>query len=73
MPDQEISTKHIAAVIDIGTIAIRMVIAEVGNKNEIVIWSNFKVGSFRQGCFQNGRLSNAAMRQASTFSGILNP
>ena len=34
MPEQEIS-KHIAAVIDIGTIAIRMVIAEVGAKNEI--------------------------------------
>lgn len=64
MPDQEISTKHIAAVIDIGTIAIRMVIAEVGNKNEIRYLEQLqKPVRFGKDVFKTGRLSNAAMRQ----------
>ncbi len=63
MPEQEIQ-KHIAAVIDIGTIAIRMVIAEVGAKNEIRYLEQLqKPVRFGKDVFKTGRLSSASMRQ----------
>ena len=63
MPEQEIP-KHIAAVIDIGTIAIRMVIAEVGAKNEIRYLEQLqKPVRFGKDVFRTGRLSSVAMRQ----------
>ncbi|OQA55551.1 MAG: Exopolyphosphatase [Candidatus Omnitrophica bacterium ADurb.Bin277] len=64
MSDPEIPTKHIAAVIDIGTIAIRMVIAEVGGKNEIRYLEQLqKPVRFGKDVFKTGRLSSIAMRQ----------
>jgi len=63
MPEQEIQ-KHIAAVIDIGTIAIRMVIAEVGAKNEIRYLEQLqKPVRFGKDVFKTGRLSSTSMRQ----------
>ena len=63
MPEQELP-KHIVAVIDIGTIAIRMVIAEVGAKNEIRYLEQLqKPVRFGKDVFKTGRLSSVAMRQ----------
>lgn len=63
MPDPEIQ-KNTVAVIDIGTIAIRMVIAEVGPKNEIRYLEHLqKPVRFGKDVFKTGRLSNAVMRQ----------
>ena len=63
MLEQEIQ-KHIAAVIDIGTIAIRMVIAEVGAKNEIRYLEQLqKPVRFGKDVFKTGRLSSTSMRQ----------
>ena len=56
--------KQIVAVIDIGTIAMRMVIAEVGAKNDIRYLEQLqKPVSFGKDVFKTGRLSSAAMRQ----------
>ncbi|MFA5026922.1 MAG: exopolyphosphatase, partial [Candidatus Methylomirabilota bacterium] len=67
MPEQEIQ-KHIAAVIDIGTIAIRMVIAEVGAKNEIRYLEQLqKPVRFGKDVFKTGRLSSTSMRQGVTI------
>ncbi len=63
MPETE-SSKQIVAVIDIGTIAMRMVIAEVGAKNDIRYLEQLqKPVSFGKDVFKTGRLSSAAMRQ----------
>ena len=61
MPEQEIQ-KHIAAVIDIGTIAIRMVIAEVGARNEIRYLEQLqKPVRFGKDVFKTGRLSSTSI------------
>ncbi len=63
MPEIE-DPKQTVAVIDIGTIAIRMVIAEVGAQNEIRYLEQLqKPVRFGKDVFQTGRLSSVAMRQ----------
>ena len=63
MAETEIQ-KNTVAVVDIGTIAIRMVIAEVGSKNEIRYLEQLqKPVRFGKDVFRTGRLSSTAMRQ----------
>ena len=63
MPENVIQ-KQIVAVIDIGTIAIRMVIAEVGAQNEIRTLEQLqKPVRFGKDVFKTGRLSSVSMRQ----------
>ncbi|OGW72296.1 MAG: hypothetical protein A2Y02_00140 [Omnitrophica bacterium GWA2_52_12] len=58
-------TLQTVAVIDIGTSAIRMVVAEVGSKNEIRHLENLqKPVRFGREVFTTGRLSPAAIREA---------
>jgi len=60
----ETSKCHIVAVIDIGTIAIRMVVAEVGSKNEIRYLENLqKTVRFGKDVFTTRRLSSQSMRE----------
>ncbi len=57
--------KQIVGVIDIGTSAIRMVVAEIGQKNEIRYLENLqKPVRFGHEVFKTGRLSPAAIREA---------
>ncbi len=57
--------KQQVAVIDIGTSAIRMVIAEIGPKDEIRTLENLqKPVRFGKEVFTTGRLSNVAIRDA---------
>ena len=59
------AVKHHVAVIDIGTSAIRMVIAELGPKDEIRHLENLqKSVRFGKEVFTTGRLSGAAVREA---------
>lgn len=63
MPEQG-TQKQTVAVIDIGTIAIRMVIAEVGAQNEIRYLEHLqKPVRFGKDVFKTGRLSSVTMRQ----------
>ena len=63
MPDQ-LTSKEPVAVIDIGSSAIRMVIAEIGPKLSIRYLENVqKPVLFAKDVFSNGRLSAAAIRQ----------
>ncbi len=57
--------KQIAAVIDIGTSAIRLVIAEVGAKADIRYLENLQKDiRFGKDVFTTGRIGNAVMREA---------
>lgn len=57
--------KHAVAVIDIGTSAIRMVIAEVGPKTEVRYLELLqKSVRFGKDVFKTGRISNPVMREA---------
>lgn len=56
--------KQAVAVIDIGTSAIRMVVAEVGPKSQIRYLENLlKSVRFGKDVFTTGRLSNSSMRE----------
>lgn len=56
--------KHVVAVIDIGSSAIRMVIAEVGPKTEIRYLENLqKPVRFGREVFTTGKISSDSMRQ----------
>jgi exopolyphosphatase/guanosine-5'-triphosphate,3'-diphosphate pyrophosphatase len=58
------SQKEPVAVIDIGSSAIRMVIAEVGPKSEIHYLENLqKPVRFGKDVFKIGRISNTVMRE----------
>lgn len=62
---ENVATKKLVAVIDIGTSAIRMVIAEIGPKAEIRYIENLqKSVRFGKDVFSTGRISNTAMREA---------
>ena len=59
------SQKQIVAVIDIGTSAIRMVVAEINPQTDIRYLENLqKPVRFGKDVFTTGRISNAAMREA---------
>ena len=63
MPEATIQ-KQTVAVIDIGSSAIRMVIAEIGSKFEMRHLENLqKPVSFGKDVFTTGRISNAVMRE----------
>ncbi len=62
------SSKTILAVIDIGSSAIRLVIAETGSKGEIKYLENLqKPVSFGKDVFVNGRISRPVMREGMTI------
>ncbi len=64
MKETPVQKQHVA-VIDIGTSAIRMVIAELGPKDEIRYLENLhKPVRFGKEVFTTGRLGNAAIRDA---------
>ena len=57
-------TKQIIAVIDIGSSAIRLVVAETGSKGEIKYLENLqKPVSFGKDVFMHGRISRPVMRE----------
>ncbi len=64
MPEAANSQKQTVAVIDIGSSAIRMVIAEVAGKDEIRVIENLhKPVPFGKDVFTNARISRSVMRQ----------
>lgn len=64
MTADAITPKQIVAVIDIGSSAIRLVIAEVGSKTEIKTLENLqKPVTFGKDVFMTGRISQPAMRE----------
>ncbi len=64
MKDNPVQKQQVA-VIDIGTSAIRMVIAEIGPKDEVRYLENLqKTVRFGKEVFTTGRLSNVAIRDA---------
>lgn len=61
---ETVSAKPIIAVIDIGSSAIRLVVAEIGSKTEIKYLENLqKPISFGKDVFTNGRISRSTMRE----------
>jgi len=65
MPDA-LPQKQIVAVIDIGSSAIRMVIAELGPKTEIRYLENLqKPVPFGKDVFTTGRISRKIMRDGN--------
>lgn len=65
MKETQSVNKQLVAVIDIGTSAIRMVIAELGPKDEIHYLENLhKPVRFGKEVFTTGRLGNAVIRDA---------
>lgn len=64
MTAEAVFSKHMIAVIDIGSSAIRLVIAEVGSKTEIKILENLqKPVTFGKDVFNTGRISQPALRE----------
>lgn len=62
---ETVASKQVVAVIDIGTSAIRMVIAEIGPKSEIRYLENLhKPVRFGKDVFTTGRIGNASLREA---------
>ncbi|MCB9800228.1 MAG: HD domain-containing protein [Candidatus Omnitrophica bacterium] len=62
---QSVDNKNTVAVIDVGTSAIRMVVAEIGSKGEIRFLENLqKAVHFGKDVFVTKRISSAAMREA---------